>query len=245
MSDFVTRLVERQAGTAAMVRPRIPSMFAPPIGRTEPAEFPVIDSSAPIAVAGQTLADSIRPSDHREKVLTHTDQQEGRRPVLHSSSSPHAAAERRRAESAPIPLVRNASAIVNQAVRTTPPADSMSTPEQRRREQKGLNWQHMEDPVDPAPSHSTARLAPPPLVNVRHDTARSSAAAPPSLVGTLADRRTGQNHAPSTEGPVEVTIGRIEVTAVSAAPDQKRKSGARRPAMSLEEYLTRRQGGRP
>ena len=42
----------------------------------------------------------------------------------------------------------------------------------------------------------------------------------------------------------KVTIGRIEVTAVSAAPDRKQKAVSRRPAMSLEEYLARRQGER-
>ena len=65
-----------------------------------------------------------------------------------------------------------------------------------------------------------------------------------------ADGSTGEPYLifPTTRlhrGDNKVTIGRIEVTAVSTAPDTKQRPGSRRPAMSLEEYLTRRQGGRP
>ena len=64
MSDFVTRLVERQAGTVAMVQPRTPSMFAPTGSRTEPADFPVVDSLLPQADANHAPPASIRQGDH-------------------------------------------------------------------------------------------------------------------------------------------------------------------------------------
>ncbi len=251
MSDFLTRLVERQAGTAAVVQPRTPSMFAPPVNRTGPADFPVIDSSASIEDASPRPAVSIRSEDHGGEVLIQTSQQYGGGPVPHSPSSPRAAEKPRRAESAPTPLVRNTSPIVNQsahAMPAAPRADALTTPAQALPQQTGPSGQHIEDRVASVPVHPAARMAPlPRLVETRHQTPRSSAAAPPSLLsGIVTGRRTEPTpHAVSTEPPVEVTIGRIEVTAVSTAPDTKRKPGTRRPAMSLEEYLTRRQGGRP
>jgi hypothetical protein len=67
--------------------------------------------------------------------------------------------------------------------------------------------------------------------------------APPSLVAALvsAERPDGIGDR-TAEAPVQVTIGRIEVTAVTGPPAPKRKAGTRQPSMSLHEYLTRRQG---
>ncbi|GAB1723255.1 MAG: hypothetical protein NTNFB01_21510 [Nitrospira sp.] len=68
--------------------------------------------------------------------------------------------------------------------------------------------------------------------------------APPSLRPAEQSGQGPKQGQLNEEPPVQVTIGRIEVTAVSTTPETKRKSGSRRPAMSLEEYLTRRQGGK-
>jgi hypothetical protein len=46
---------------------------------------------------------------------------------------------------------------------------------------------------------------------------------------------------PDTEPAVHVTIGRIEVTALSQPAQVKRAPAARQPSMSLEDYLARRQ----
>ena len=249
MSDFVTRLVERQAGTAAVVQPRTPSMFAPPMSRSGRADVSMIDPLAPIEQARQTPADSLRSRDDGNQAPTHSDQSEAQRPSPRSRSASRAAEELHRAVAAPAPVVRKASVIVTESAHPMPAAssvDSLATPEQKLREQSGVNRQHIEDPADPPASHSPAGMAPLPLVKSRPDTGPSAAAAPPSLAsGMNLGRRTEPNQAAATEPPVEVTIGRIEVTAVTAASDQKRKPGARRPAMSLEEYLARRQGGRP
>lgn len=248
MSDFVTRLVERQAGEATMVHPRTPALFAPPMGRIGPADFSVMDSSVPIEPTRHNFPDSIHASDHGDDVRTHTDRQEGRGASPGSRSAPHTSEEPHRTVAAPIPVVRRISAIVNASAQATPAgpsAASFKVPQAKLGEQSGLNRQHIEDAVGQTSSHSVARMVPPPLVNTRHDAVQSSAAAPPSLVSTRGiGRRTERNQTAATEAPVEVTIGRIELTAVSTAPDTKRKPGARRPAMSLEEYLTRRQGGR-
>lgn len=249
MSDFLTRLVERQAGTASMVQPRRPSMFAPTISRAEPADLPLIDSPIPVENTPHTPATFIRSRDQEGEGLTHADQEEGRQTMLDSRSARRNAAQPRRAGSALTPLPRNASTIERPsapAVPATSPADSLTIPEQRLRQRAGSSGQNMGDPVDSLSVLPEAGAAPPPLVQAHHATGRSSTVAPPSLrSGPVSGRRTEQNHAAPIEPPVEVTIGRIEVTAVSAAPDTKRKSGSRRPAMSLEDYLTRRQGGRP
>ncbi len=249
MSDFVTRLVERQAGTASMVQPRRPSMFASTMSRPEPADLPLIDSPAPVENTRHTPSESVHSSDHGNEVLIHADQSAARRPTSGVRSASHAAEELHRVESAPTSFVRKAPAMVNQspyAMPAAPRVDASPIQEQRQREHRVLNRQRIDDALASVPSLPPARMAPPPLVNARHDAVRASAVPPPSLVSGMGiGRRMEPTHAASSEPAVEVTIGRIEVTAVSAAPDQKRKPGARRPAMSLEEYLTRRQGGRP
>jgi hypothetical protein len=236
MSDFLTRLVERQGGTVAMVQPRTLSMFAPAVSRSGPADLPVLDSSSPIDEVSPPPAAFIRRGDNGDEVASQTDQQEGR-PL-------------RRAESVPARLVSNTLAVVSQPAHEVPPAPRtgpVSIEEQAPRRQTGLRGQKSEGHLASSPILIEARIeSPPRLVETRDDTARSFAEAPPSLAsGTVKGRRTEQSRLASTEPPVEVTIGRIEVTAVSTAPDTKRKPGSRRPAMSLEEYLTRRHGGRP
>lgn len=49
----------------------------------------------------------------------------------------------------------------------------------------------------------------------------------------------------STPPPIQVTIGRIEVRATAQAPASKPASAAAKPALSLEQYLQQRAGGRP
>ena len=248
MSDFLTRLVERQAGTVAVVQPRTPSMFAPTGSKAEPSGFAVGDSLLPQVDANQAPA-SIRYGDHEGELLTQTDQEERRPPVLEPRQTLRAAQGPRQAESSPASLVRNAPAVVPQPTHETLSAPQVSSVTIRTRapsRQMGTTQQNIAGPLGSAPLPRTARVEPPPrLVETPQAMPRFSAAAPPSLaLGTGVGRRTQHINAASTQPPVEVTIGRIEVTAVSAAPDRKQKAVSRRPAMSLEEYLARRQGER-
>lgn len=249
MSDFLTRLIERQTANVAMVQPRIPSMFAPPANRTATVGPPVSGSLLPLDEASRTSAAALRPSDHGREVPIKVDQQDRQPPIPGSRSTPRVG-EARRTESVPAPLIRNASTVGNRPVHPVPTAPRIRSEimhEQARRQQTDLSGLHVEDRDASAPVPLALRIeSPPRLVEAHHDMVRSAAAAPPSLAsGAVMGRRTEPTHAVPPEAPVEVTIGRIEVTAVSSAPDQKRKSTSRRPAMSLEEYLTRRQGGRP
>ncbi len=67
-----------------------------------------------------------------------------------------------------------------------------------------------------------------------------------SLFSTQAAVRQGARQQPASAeaSEVHVTIGRIEVTAAQAAtPEKRTRTEQRRPIMSLDEYLSRRQGG--
>jgi hypothetical protein len=66
--------------------------------------------------------------------------------------------------------------------------------------------------------------------------------APPSLIAAPASGRPDGVDRDTAEPPVQVTIGRIEVTAIAGVPAPKRKTAARPPSMSLDEYLARRRG---
>ena len=58
--------------------------------------------------------------------------------------------------------------------------------------------------------------------------------------------RTPKNQSGMSAAPeVHVSIGRIEVTAVTSAPAQRRAAIPRKPAMSLDDYLARRQRREP
>jgi hypothetical protein len=72
--------------------------------------------------------------------------------------------------------------------------------------------------------------------------------APQSMHGLLEvagmSRRTNPRQAiDAAETPVQVTIGRIEVTAVTAAAPAKQVPMARKQGMTLDTYLARRQRG--
>ena len=249
MSDFVTRLVERQTGALAMVQPRTPSMFAPTGSRTEPSDLPVVDSLLPRADVNQAPPASIRQGNHEGELLMQTDQEERRPPALEPQLTPRAVPKLPQAEPSPAPLLRNASAVAPQPTPetlTSPQVSSVTIRNPAPSRWMGTTQQNIAGQLDSAALPSTARIEPPPtLVKTRQDMPRSSPVAPPSLAsGAGMGRRTQHFSAAPTEPPVEVTIGRIEVTAVSAAPDHKRKPSARRPAMSLEEYLAGRQGER-
>lgn len=64
--------------------------------------------------------------------------------------------------------------------------------------------------------------------------------APPSL--STRNDRVDERAWPVAEAPVQVTIGRIEVTALVQAAPSKRAAPARKPNLSLDDYLARRHG---
>lgn len=69
--------------------------------------------------------------------------------------------------------------------------------------------------------------------------------APPSLLGSQALPERARTPEVSSEPPVQVTIGRIEVTALTSPQPARRASQPRKPSLSLRDYLAQRQGGKP
>lgn len=87
-----------------------------------------------------------------------------------------------------------------------------------------------------APPRLMPRVAPKSIQPTLHAALGSPSARP-------GDHRLPETVEETTE--VHVNIGRIEVTAVQEAPAQKPAPRRRQQPMSLDEYLSRRQGGRP
>lgn len=78
--------------------------------------------------------------------------------------------------------------------------------------------------------------------------ARLPNVAPPPLRPVAKDPGMRMEQPPSggsieSEAPVQVTIGKIEITAVTAPPAQQRTAASRKSAQSLQDYLARRRGG--
>lgn len=86
------------------------------------------------------------------------------------------------------------------------------------------------------------RLVPQREAEVRHPVRESSNAPIPLTSQTRMERESAFLSRKPAEPPIQVTIGRIEVSAVTATPPLSRKAPVRQAAMSLQEYLSRRQG---
>jgi hypothetical protein len=93
--------------------------------------------------------------------------------------------------------------------------------------------------VEMAPAEVAAR---PGLTLPRRQRSPRESVAPAPARTTYASENENARRADSTE--VHVSIGRIEVTAVTASPAPKRKTAASKKPMSLDEYLAKRGGER-
>jgi hypothetical protein len=93
------------------------------------------------------------------------------------------------------------------------------------------------------PSGKAEPVAPSSLVNTTKDflTEREVMLTAPVSFSTRKDRVDNLTR-PAADAPVRVTIGRIEVTAVTQTAPPKRVAPTRRPSLSLDDYLARRHG---
>lgn len=241
MSDFITRMAQRQLGEISTVEPRLPELFAPV---TAPEPVPLISETATIMAdeprittmpglaAGTNRARvaeppiSVRREEDPEPVASVA---RASKPKSTPAPTPPGEVERRSEETAPPPRSN-----LDAREGRTPPlvtgpreikrADSLSAQPQGR-----------------TPKEVLTRAAPPQLVEIRSPKPTS---APPRLEGKMSNRievSAREDTASDAEPPVQVTIGRIEVTAVMQAAPAKRAPASRKPAMSLDDYLARRQ----
>ena len=253
MSDFLTRLVQRQTGGMPTVRPRTRSMFAPAMDRESPTlrdlsgmeHIPAAEEARrPISAQGQG-ADVIRPLPRvrdSQDAVEPTRSRAGpprseprgglREPLPGPQNIEPATVLNRPAHGAEITTVPNQTAGL--VPKNTPQHSSM--PGRRDGKAPVQTRLHQEAPID----------LPPRLVESTRQEGRSTASPLPSLLsGMLSGNERERTVSDSIQTPIQVTIGRIEVTAASSPTAPKRKAGPRQPSMSLEDYLARRHGGRP
>ncbi|ULA68040.1 MAG: hypothetical protein LZF62_310114 [Nitrospira sp.] len=253
MSDFLTRLVHRQTGGMPTVRPRTRSMFAPAMDRESPTlrdlsgmeHIPAAEvARRPVTAQGQG-ADVIRPLPRVR------DPQDVVDPTRDGAGNSRSEPQGGLRESLPGPQNIEPATVLNRpahgaeaATLSNPMAELVSEHTPHHSSMTGRRNGQM--PVQPRLHQEAPIDLPPRLVESPGEGRRSTASPLPSLLSGVMSGNSGERAEPApTESSIQVTIGRIEVTAVSSPAAPKRKAGPRQPSMSLEEYLTRRHGGRP
>ncbi|MCS6287655.1 MAG: hypothetical protein H8K10_01595 [Nitrospira sp.] len=249
MSDFLTRLIQRQTGNLPTVQPRPRSMFAPASGphgfsivdepvMTEPAPVEVLRWAPEALSRVAPITPSTSAVDPPLPAETPVGRSEAAPPVLPAhvaepsptATRPEGRAARSEATSSEQqPPLRIRSLLVAPA-----------GPEPNRRSAENR-------PERPGWTEVVAgplMTPPPPLVRSPHGQPSPALLAPPSLRSAEQPGQRLLVGRMKEEPLVQVTIGRIEVTAPSTPAFPKRKTGSRPPSMSLEDYLARRHGGR-
>jgi hypothetical protein len=244
MSDFLLRLAQRQLGQIASVEPRVPELYAPVttvvpllvVDDTPARETIMPRVSEPGKPFGEKTSTVDMPSAARitERPLeVNQGGNDGKRSLTKSDDEviDVRSAERVRTEAAPLTAPKFPAQPYNVEVSASPnPITAKSVSPQVGFESR-------------TPLGSTIHEAPLRLVTTQ---AMKAAAVPPRLEPQVSNSREVEARARESaapEPPVQVTIGRIEVTAVTAAPTQRRAATPRKPAMSLDDYLARRQRG--
>lgn len=249
MSDFLTRLIQRQTGTLPSVQPRPRSMFAP---ATDQLGFSIIHEPAMPESAheevrrqapeGPSRVAPTRPSTSAINAPLSTETPVGRIQAVPVVQTPDVA------EPSPTATKVEGRAAWDEATSRTqePPIRPFLLPGAPVGSE--LNRRRAEDrPERPGRTEAATRplmTPPPPLVRSPRTRPSSALAAPPSLRPAEQSSQRARADRMNEEPPVQVTIGRIEVTAQPTPAAPKRKAGSRPPSMSLEDYLARRHGGR-
>lgn len=251
MSDFLTRLVQRQSGTLATIQPRTRSMFAPAGDRPD-SPTPDLLAIEPATSSGETHQSPDVPRESitsmRPLPASLDTQRRVEEPVNASPATSLGTGLRESEPPGESPIVKSmAVPSVGMAKEPPVPLRSQSVKSDGHptdvspRDGARLQERRGQTPA----GHARAITPPPRLVESQHTASTPRGIAPSSLMATGQQGQRGDAAgAPSSEPPVHVTIGRIEVTALPEPLAPKRKSPGRPPAMSLEDYLARRHGGR-
>ncbi len=255
MSDFLTRLAARQLSRINTIQPRMAPLFATAeqvpsadFGRPDfedqtaprqPGSTPVFaakSSEARGAVAAPAIdtANDAAVPDRPPRVAETDDPPMsgamGKAQAVRAADQP---VEARPKLEIPLPLVTRTAQVETRETRSQPVEKLTDTEHPRK--------------ANPTALHPNATETPMPLVSFSSDRSVDGVGPVDSLVAPVTlSPATGQYQktiAPTVEPPVQVSIGRIEVTAVTAAPVQRRAVAPRKPAMSLDDYLARRQRG--
>ena len=226
MSDFVTRLAQRQLGQLTTVEPRLPSLFAASVSTapmpvvdditttwgTSPQfanlALPRVDSSA----AGVAGSEEVSTTDAASKTIERLAWLPRETPpnLLGSAQEPAISTHR------PMAAHRNDKQIV---METRPPVQSQTaSPGSHTNFALPLAPQAaapLTGRESPGKQNRSERTAPAPLVEIRPPKPTN---APPRLDAKMSNRvelSAREGAASDPEPPVHVTIGRIEVTALT------------------------------
>lgn len=241
MSDFLTRLAQRQLTAVPAVAPRVPPRFAP-AGPVLPDIAPPASPRAPVVGDESSRATQrviLRVERDRPAEASMTPVAEPAGLVVTPLPVPHRPAPAEPIAPPPeihhlvdgrgLPAERPApeSLVPAPLVAATPGRAALEAPDVPA-------VTPAEPPTTPAP-HADPPVMAQSLVRRAHDAARP--VQPPMPVPTL------HSTAAPTPSPITVTIGRIEVRAVTPPPRRERTAVDRHTALSLKEYLDRRHGG--
>jgi hypothetical protein len=241
MSDFLSRLAERQLGRTTGIEPRVASIFA---SRTDQRAFESI--AGDVAAQGdpeeREEASSARFSRKPGKPLE-SDRESASVIVPLVRRNPSGLPEYPASVAAPIAKPESAR------VRYEPPTAEFARtpagapqPAARSVESDGQNTVPARLVSLESQAPDRAPNLPAPLVKQgapESPRGRNESPAPPPRLS-----RQDQRSAPppvAEEPPVYVTIGRIEVTAQTTPPSPKPSPAPRKKAMSLERYLEQRE----
>lgn len=249
MSDFFTRLVQRQQGRLSTVQPRVPTVFGSVV--SQDTSMPEALASEPPMLKKRTTrltaeepSTRLRPTDPAQPVVTAPLlPMRGRMPGdLPSAETPMSKeSDAPRGLEGPVPVLHRAS---NDRPGREP-TYSMPSNSSRSNTPPAVEARLGSKVAFESPLRETGVELPPRLVTRVVEPHQEPLSAPTSMLSTeLAGRQSGNLAQEVSEPPVQVTIGRIEVTALTAPSPPKRKAAARPPSMSLHDYLTRRQGGK-
>ena len=253
MSDFLTRLAQRQLGKIATIEPRLSGVYSPVetafgepgFGTEQPPDMEVERSNFPMSRQSSKWAPFDPPVVSAEPT-TGTPRAEQRWPIVENRQTterPLRDPADSGAEKLPWTSGGQFSADVQPRVSEKLPVEhrsiDLSSETQRRlraNEPTAVEKPRFVDSearaparlVDPIASNDVA--LPQPMRGLRERTAVARRA-----------KHFEERVRDGAEPPVHVTIGRIEVSAVTASAPPKRASTAHKPSMSLEDYLARRQ----
>ena len=245
MNDFLTRLAARQLGQIATIEPRVAPLYE---GANE-ARIPsfaedaehrrVTSAQEAVAMPGRTPlqglarlpahANDTFPTTQPSLVQTHAGSYKPNPRI-----DPQSFTAESRSNKAGRFTLEGSSPISSS--NGQPPANFPRRPQTELENTESWPWQPM--PVGPVTR--TAPATPMPLVKPTHSglTEPLNELTAPAVFGSEEGRWREQTQ--RRETPVHVTIGRIEVTAMTAAAPVKR-APVRKQTMSLDDYLARRQ----
>lgn len=250
MSDFITRLAQRQLGQIASVMPRLPEMFAPSAPFAGLAPTPSVEetpAAAPAwrqtdAVSRPTLG-AVASANSVASALVLTPKPNSPKAARGSAATQHAANQRTEAPRAASPLSPQSTDFAPVvAPRLTPTSKHLSELHLTR-QMFSVQSSVVDVPDKMAPLRARSMSdQPAPLITIA-SSVPASITAPPRLEIKTNHGVAGVREAAAAdaEAPIQVTIGRIEVTALTQSTPPKRAPAPRKPAMSLDDYLVRRQ----